>query len=246
MQGFMNGKGLVPNDDPLAKIGVGELAERPEQRRPSLVPLLPKLVVADLPLLELRLPLTPRLLAVGGEEVGEARLEVARDVPHKDGYGVSLRCGDVSQLIARQLLEGPFGKALVSTVLALNRPDDFPHPAHLSWSPQRRESAAAVTHEENLAPKNLQQSRPRPVQSAVSPRVTNRRDLADDLPVALPRTQICRELPPGQAVAAWSPESCVRRELSASPGRPLPRRLGVAEGRECPDHLEEGFGAGPG
>src|SRR5262249_43305927 len=108
------------------EVRVLELVERLEQHAPALLPLLPELGRRDRARLELGLALPPRLLAVLGEEVREARLQVARDVPDEGDDGVAFRPRDVRELPSVQLIERGLAQPLVATVLALDRLQDLP------------------------------------------------------------------------------------------------------------------------
>jgi len=51
----------------------------------------------------------PRLFAVGGEEVGPARAEVAADVLHDHGDAVGVRVEGSAQLLVVELHDGSLG-----------------------------------------------------------------------------------------------------------------------------------------
>src|SRR5262249_14693622 len=67
---------LGADRDRLVEVGIGESAERGEEEVPAFLPLRAQLRPAHAPLVELRLALSPGLLAVRRQEVREARLEV--------------------------------------------------------------------------------------------------------------------------------------------------------------------------
>src|SRR5438477_3707488 len=80
---------------------IGQRLQRAEERVPAAVPLREQLVPRHGAPGEFLVPLPPWLLAVGGEEIGEARSQVAADVPDEDGGRIRpvLRIADVQLLV---------------------------------------------------------------------------------------------------------------------------------------------------
>src|SRR5262249_15558289 len=85
---------------------------------PALMPLGQELPARDLARRELLLALTPRLLAVGGQEVGEARLEIAGHVPADGREGVAAGGTRLRQRNLGHLLERGLGEGFVAAVFA--------------------------------------------------------------------------------------------------------------------------------
>jgi hypothetical protein len=73
MQGVMDRNRFATDPNLLAQICIGQPLESREENVPSFSPPLPELCVSNSAVIELRIALTPRLLAVGGEELREVR-----------------------------------------------------------------------------------------------------------------------------------------------------------------------------
>src|SRR5256885_4812474 len=122
MQRFGNRERLRPNRHGALEIRVGEVGERREQDPPPLLPLGLEPGARDITGEELGVAVAPRLLAVGGEKVGEAGLQAAGNGADggRDGI-VAARgvCepGGVGHLRHGALAEGPVwaGCALSNT-----------------------------------------------------------------------------------------------------------------------------------
>src|SRR4029079_6862397 len=93
-----------------------------------------ELVARDRAIVELLLAIAPRLLAVGGEEVGEPRSPVARQGPADDGERVAAVGTRARQILVGDLPDGAFAEGFVAFVLAANRIDDVSH----EWLPTTR------------------------------------------------------------------------------------------------------------
>src|SRR5204862_5763604 len=117
-----DGVRLAPDGHGPLEIGVGEVAEGREQDPPAIVPLGLELRARHGAGKEFGVAVAPRLLAVGRQEVREARLQVAGDVPHDGGDGVARARGG-HELGVGELVERAFGEGLVAAVFGFDGGD---------------------------------------------------------------------------------------------------------------------------
>ena len=132
MQRLRHPEGLPSDGHLTVQVGVGEPAERVQQDSPAAFPVGEQLVLGDGTAGELLLPMAPWLLAVGGEKVGEAGAEVARQVPAEHGDAVTVPGARDDQVGVAQLGDSTFRDPLVAQVFVLHRRDDLRHP-DISW-----------------------------------------------------------------------------------------------------------------
>lgn len=102
----MDRQRLIADRDRSREISVGECADLFRDHGKALAPHRHHLVRRVRAIAELVVPLPPRLLAVGGEEVGEPRLQVAADVANDHRRRVPIRRDDAIEAGFVQLLEG--------------------------------------------------------------------------------------------------------------------------------------------
>src|SRR6478752_5049495 len=86
VQGFIHAQRLLTDDDDVIQVRITQPLERAEEGRPALLPFLEQLRARHRSLAELLLAGPPRLLAVAGQKISEARAKITRDVPadHRD------------------------------------------------------------------------------------------------------------------------------------------------------------------
>ena len=88
-QRLVNAHRLPTDGDPGVDLLVGQRIEGLHQDAPPCVPCLQQRLSPDRALVELLVPMTPGLLAVAGEKVGEPGSEVAGDMPADDRDGIA-------------------------------------------------------------------------------------------------------------------------------------------------------------
>jgi hypothetical protein len=127
MQRLVHPQRLSSNRHGLLELFVAQRGERPQQRLPPRIPLRLELGARHGPRRELLLPLTPRLLAIAGEEIREARAEVAGDVPADDGNRVAAVRAGHRELGFLELIDGRLRERLVAEVFGPDRIDEWRH-----------------------------------------------------------------------------------------------------------------------
>jgi hypothetical protein len=148
-QSFLHAEALSSDSNGLGQVCITQGIERTKQRRPPAVPVTHQFGALHGARRELVLAVTPRLLTVCGEELGEAGAQVTSDVPTDGGDGVSALPSGGQEFRIFELREGSLYERLIAQVLSLNGQKGC---AHVEFAGELRVAAADAEAEVGCPP----------------------------------------------------------------------------------------------